>query len=64
VPTDSPEENQGARTLDDVLGEIAATLGVPCISGAPIGHVAEQWTIPLGADAELDANEHTLRILK
>jgi muramoyltetrapeptide carboxypeptidase len=64
VPTDSPEESQGARTLDDVLGEIAATLGVPCISGAPIGHVADQWTIPLGADAELDANERTLRILQ
>ena len=64
VPTDSPEESQGARTLDDVLAEIAATSGVPCISRAPIGHVADQWTIPLGAEAELDANERTLRILE
>jgi len=37
---------------------------VPCISRAPIGHVADQWTIPLGAEAELDANERTLRILE
>jgi muramoyltetrapeptide carboxypeptidase len=64
LPTDSPEESLGARTLEDVLAEVAATLGVPCIAGAPIGHVADQWTIPLGADAELDANEHTLRILE
>ena len=64
IPTDSPEENLGARTLENVLGEIAELLKVPCIAGAPIGHVADQWTIPLGADAELDANERTLRILQ
>ena len=64
VPTDSPEESVGARALADVLGEVAVALGVPCISGAPIGHVADQWTVPLGADAELDANERALRILK
>ncbi|HEY2376975.1 MAG TPA: LD-carboxypeptidase [Gemmatimonadaceae bacterium] len=64
IPTDSPEENLGARTLDNVLGEIATQLKVPCISGAPVGHVADQWTIPLGAEAELDANERTLRILQ
>lgn len=63
IPTDSPEENLGARTLDKVLGEIAELLRVPCFAGAPIGHIADQWTIPLGADAELDANERTLRIL-
>ena len=64
IPTDSPEENLGARTLENVLGEIAALLNVPCIAGAPMGHIADQWTIPLGADAELDANERTLRILE
>jgi muramoyltetrapeptide carboxypeptidase len=64
IPTDSPEENLGARTLEHVLGEIADLLKVPCVAGAPIGHIADQWTIPLGADAELDANERTLRILE
>ena len=64
IPTDSPEENLGARTLENVLGEIAEVLNVPCIAGAPMGHIADQWTIPLGADAELDANERTLRILE
>ena len=64
VPTDEPEESLGARTVDDVLREIAAVLKVPCIAGAPIGHVADQWTIPLGADGELDADARTLRILE
>jgi muramoyltetrapeptide carboxypeptidase len=64
IPTDSPEESLGARTLGDVLGEVATSLQVPCIAGAPVGHVADQWTLPLGADAELDADACTLRILE
>src|SRR4029077_3415902 len=64
IPADSPEENLGARTLEHVLGEIAELLHVPCIAGAPIGHIADQWTLPLGADAERAATERTLRILE
>ena len=64
IPRDAPEESLGARGLDDVLAEVASALGVPCIAGAPIGHVADQWTLPLGAQAELDADARTLRILE
>lgn len=64
VPIDSPEESLGARTLMDVLAETAANTGVPCIAGAPVGHVSKQWTLPLGAIATLDADARTLRILE
>jgi muramoyltetrapeptide carboxypeptidase len=64
IPRDVPEESLGARALDDVLGEAASSLGVPCIAGVPIGHVADQWTLPLGGQAELDADARTLRILE
>lgn len=64
IPRDAPEEAFGARPLDDVLGEVARALDVPCIAGAPLGHVADQWTLPLGAQAELDADACTLRILE
>ena len=64
VPRDTPEESLGARSLDDVLDETASVLGVPCIAGAPVGHVPDQWTLPLGAQAELDADARTLRILE
>jgi muramoyltetrapeptide carboxypeptidase len=63
IPGDSPEESLGARTLIDVLSEVAAALRIPCIAGAPVGHIADQWTLPLGADAEIDADAGTLRIL-
>ena len=52
----------GARSFDEVLGEIVRELRVPCIAGIPVGHIAEQWTIPLGAMATLDAESCTLSV--
>jgi muramoyltetrapeptide carboxypeptidase len=64
IPQESAEENPAARGLREVLREVAESVGVPCIAGAPIGHVTDQWTLPLGAPAELDADARTLRILE
>jgi muramoyltetrapeptide carboxypeptidase len=51
------------RPLDAVLGEAADVAGVPAMAGIPLGHVSDQWTIPLGARAELDADARTLHVL-
>jgi muramoyltetrapeptide carboxypeptidase len=59
--TDPSDES--ARRLDEVLGEAADFAGVPAIAGAPVGHIADQWTIPLGAMAELDADARTLHVV-
>jgi len=37
------------RTIDEVILEAADEAGIPCLAGAPIGHIADQWTLPLGA---------------
>ena len=59
--TNCPEAaDDGARRLEDVIGEIAMLLDVPAILGAPIGHIDDQWTLPLGAPASLDADGRTL----
>ncbi|HJR67737.1 MAG TPA: LD-carboxypeptidase [Gemmatimonadaceae bacterium] len=59
--TNCPEEaDDGARKLDDVLLELADWLRVPCLAGVPLGHVAEQWTVGLGALGELDAGARSL----
>jgi muramoyltetrapeptide carboxypeptidase len=50
------------RPLTRVLQELADDLRVPCISGIPMGHMPNQWTIPLGAMAELDADARTLNV--
>jgi muramoyltetrapeptide carboxypeptidase len=52
----------GGRPFDEVLGEIAHALGIPCLAGIPVGHIAEQWTIPLGAMAKLDTATRTLNV--
>jgi len=52
----------GARLLDEVLDEIAEELGVPCMAGIPVGHINEQWTIPLGATGTLDTRTRTLTV--
>ena len=52
----------GARSLDSVLGEVVSALNIPCVTGVPVGHIAEQWTIPLGAMAALDADACTLNV--
>lgn len=57
------EINDDNRTLDEVLVEAATLAGIPCLAGAPFGHIADQWTIPLGAIAELDSDARTLRVL-
>lgn len=51
-----------SRLLDDVLREAADVAGVPAMAGIPMGHIDDQWTIPLGADAELDADARTLHV--
>jgi muramoyltetrapeptide carboxypeptidase len=50
------------RPLDRVLEEFAARCGVPCVSGFPVGHIDDQNTYPLGATAELNADDGVLRI--
>ena len=58
----SDPHDEASRALDAVLREAADIAGVPTIAGIPLGHVADQWTIPLGARAELDADRLTLHI--
>lgn len=62
IPTDA--STGGERPLADVFAETAEALGVPCLSGLPVGHVDDQWTLPLGAMAELDAEGATLRVIQ
>ncbi len=58
--TDPADESSCALT--DILREAADIAGVPTISGAPVGHIDDQWTIPIGAMAELDADNCTLHV--
>lgn len=56
------EGGGGSRSFDDVLGELAHSLGIPCLAGIPVGHIPEQWTIPLGAMGRIDTATRTLTV--
>jgi muramoyltetrapeptide carboxypeptidase len=59
--TDIPKEfGDEEWSLERVLADAAARAGVPCVSGAPFGHIDDQWTLPIGAMADLDADAKTL----
>jgi muramoyltetrapeptide carboxypeptidase len=58
-----PDDAGGGRPFDQVLGEIARAFNIPCIAGIPVGHIDEQWTIPLGATATLDTRTSTLTVI-
>lgn len=61
--TDVPDEPSNAeRPMMDVLAEVAERCDVPCLANIPMGHIADQWTLPLGAVAELDADAKTLSV--
>ncbi|MDQ6830515.1 MAG: LD-carboxypeptidase, partial [Gemmatimonadota bacterium] len=46
--------------LDDVLREAADTVNGPCLAGVPVGHIDDQWTLPLGSIATLDTRARSL----
>ncbi len=50
--------------LAEVLDRILKPLGIPCFSGLLIGHTSKQFTIPIGIQAQIDADNHTLTLLE
>jgi muramoyltetrapeptide carboxypeptidase len=60
---DHPDAEEQVRVAACLQRE-AERAGVPCVSGAPIGHFVEQIVVPQGAPAELDADGGSLTVLK
>lgn len=59
-----PGEGYGSLTLEEVLRDHCAPLDVPAFAGAMIGHVADKFTVPIGVEAEVDADAGTIRLLE
>ena len=60
---ESEKDVGGSRSVSAVIEEAARAAGVPCITGAPVGHIDDQWSLPIGTQAELDAGEKRLTVL-
>jgi len=59
-----PGKGYGSLTLEDVLRDHILPLGIPAYSGALFGHIDRQFTLPVGCDVELDADQGTIRLLE
>jgi muramoyltetrapeptide carboxypeptidase len=59
-----PEYNGSTLSIEEILDELIAPLGIPAIANVPVGHGKTMATIPLGARARLDATAKTLDILE
>jgi muramoyltetrapeptide carboxypeptidase len=57
------QTNDGALGFDEVLDTYFGPLGVPVAYGLAVGHIEDQWTLPVGVRARLDAGAGTLTIL-
>jgi muramoyltetrapeptide carboxypeptidase len=49
---------------EDVVEEIAHSLGIPLVTGLPFGHCADNRAWPVGVRATLDGGEGTLELLE
>ncbi len=62
--TDCSQGDEPSLTLAQVLQDHIQPLGIPAWYGAMIGHIKDKFTLPVGVEAEIDANTGTLRTLE
>jgi muramoyltetrapeptide carboxypeptidase len=62
--TGSTSGRYGGFTITDLLTHHLGRLGVPAYQGAWFGHITDQFTLPVGGMAEIDADAGTIRILE
>lgn len=60
----TPGVDGAQRTVEQLASELSQRLDVPTVLGVPVGHIDDQWTLPLGAVATLDADAHTLHVAR
>ena len=61
--TETPGPDGDAAAMA-VIQDRLGSLGIPVATGFPFGHIDENWTLPMGVRARLDAYEGTLSLLE
>ena len=57
-----PGEGFASLTLEEIFADHIKPLRIPAWFGAMIGHQTPQWTLPVGADVEIDATAGTIKM--
>jgi len=60
----SPGEGYGSLTLEEILDDHIKPLGIPAWYGSMIGDIEDKFTVPLGVNAEIDADTGRIKLLE
>ncbi|RZA18757.1 MAG: LD-carboxypeptidase [Lysobacteraceae bacterium] len=60
----NPGGGYGSLTLEQIFDDYIAPLKIPAYRGAMIGHIREQFIVPVGGKVELDADAGSFRLLE
>ena len=58
-----PGDGYGSLTLAQILDDYLKPLKIPAYRGAMIGHLRQQFIVPVGGKVEMDADAGTFRLL-
>ena len=58
------DDEDPSLTLPQVLQDIIKPLGIPAWYGSAIGHLRDNFTVPVGVEVEIDAGQGTIRMLE
>jgi muramoyltetrapeptide carboxypeptidase len=61
-PLTVPEAAESMLSIEEILDELIAPLGIPAIANVPVGHGKHMATMPLGATVRLDGGAKTLEV--
>lgn len=59
-----PGDGYGSLTIDEILDDYIRPLGIPAYRGAMIGHIRQQFIVPVGGRVEMDADDGSFRLLE
>jgi muramoyltetrapeptide carboxypeptidase len=59
-----PEEPDSSLSVEEMLDELIAPLGIPAIANVPVGHGKHMATMPLGVEVRLDGAGKTLEVVE
>ncbi len=59
-----PEGSESTLSIEEVLDELVAPLGIPAIANVPVGHGKHMATMPLGVRARVDGDAKTVEVLE
>jgi muramoyltetrapeptide carboxypeptidase len=60
----TPEGPESTLSIEEMLDELIAPLGIPAIANVPCGHGKHMATMPFGVPVRLDADAKTLEVLE